>query len=64
MKLKAEQIQMNWVEFMSNIDTYISSPRKEQLKSFYEKFEDGRIFLCLLFGVVLGQICLLLLPKN
>jgi len=40
MKLKAEQIQMNWVEFMSNIDTYISSPRKEKLKSFYEKFEE------------------------
>ena len=40
MKLTAEKIQMNWVEFMSNIDTYISSPRKEQLKAFYEKFED------------------------
>ncbi|MDB4276972.1 hypothetical protein N9864_00455, partial [bacterium] len=40
MKLKAEQIQMNWVEFISNIDTYISSPRKEKLKSFYEKFEE------------------------
>jgi hypothetical protein len=40
MTLSAEQIQMNWVEFMSNIDTYISSPRKEQLKSFYEKYED------------------------
>lgn len=40
MKLTAEQIQMNWVEFMSNIDTYISPPRKEQLKAFYEKFED------------------------
>jgi hypothetical protein len=40
MKLTAEQIQMNWVEFMSNIDTYISSPRKEKLKAFYEKFED------------------------
>lgn len=40
MKLKAEQIQMNWVEFISNIDIYISSPRKEKLKSFYEKFEE------------------------
>ena len=40
MTLSAEQIQMNWVEFISNIDTYISSPRKEQLKSFYEKYED------------------------
>ena len=40
MILSAEQIQMNWVEFINNIDTYISSPRKEQLKSFYEKYED------------------------
>ena len=36
MKLTADQIQMNWVEFLSNIDTYISSPRKEQLTKFYE----------------------------
>ncbi|MDA9268214.1 hypothetical protein N9P60_00450 [bacterium] len=40
MKLTAEKIQINWVEFMSNIDTYISSPRKEKLKSFYSKFEE------------------------
>ena len=40
MKLTAEKIQSNWGEFMGNIDTYISSPRKEKLKSFYEKFED------------------------
>ena len=40
MKLTAEKIQINWVEFMSNIDTYISSPRKEKLKSFYNKFEE------------------------
>ena len=40
MKLTADQIQMNWVEFIGNIDTYISSPRKKQLKAFYEKFED------------------------
>ena len=45
MKLTAEQIQMNWVEFMSNIDTYISSPRKEKLKAFYEKFEDRISFM-------------------
>ena len=44
MKLTAEQIQMNWVEFMSNIDTYISSPRKEQLTKFYEKYAE-RIML-------------------
>jgi len=40
MKLTVDKIQTNWVEFMSNIDTYISSPRKEKLKAFYEKFED------------------------
>ena len=40
MKLTAEKIQSNWGEFIGNIDTYISSPRKEKLKSFYEKFED------------------------
>jgi len=44
MNLTAEQIQMNWVEFMSNIDTYISSPRKEQLTKFYEKYAE-RIML-------------------
>ena len=40
MTLSAEQIQINWVEFIGNIDTYISSPRKELLKSFYKKYED------------------------
>jgi hypothetical protein len=44
MKLTAEQIQMNWVEFMNNIDTHISSPRKEQLTKFYEKYAE-RIML-------------------
>ena len=34
MKLSAEKIQANWMDFMSNIDTYISSPRKEQLTKF------------------------------
>ena len=44
MKLSAEQIQNNWVDFMSNIDTYISSPRKEQLTKFYETYAE-RIML-------------------
>ena len=35
MKLTAEKIQSNWEDFISNIDTYISSPRKEQLIKFY-----------------------------
>ena len=44
MKLTAEKIQSNWEDFMSNIDTYISSPRKEQLTKFYEKYAE-RIML-------------------
>ena len=44
MVLSAEKIQMNWVEFMSNIDTYISSPRKEQLVKFYKTYAE-RIML-------------------
>lgn len=44
MKLTAEQIQNNWVEFLVNIETYISSPRKEKLVEFYKKYEE-RIML-------------------
>ena len=40
MKLTAEQIQANWDEFCYNIETYISSPRREKLLEFYEKYED------------------------
>jgi hypothetical protein len=40
MKLTAEQIQANWDEFCGNIETYISSPRKEKLLEFYEKYAD------------------------
>jgi len=35
MNLTAEQIQENWELFLKNIDTYISSPRKEELTKFY-----------------------------
>jgi len=38
--LTAEQIQANWDEFCDNIETYISSPRREKLLEFYEKYED------------------------
>ena len=31
MNLTAEKIQLNWSEFMGNIDTYISSPHKEKI---------------------------------
>ena len=40
MKLTAEQIQANWDEFCYNIETYISSPRKEKLLEFYEKYAE------------------------
>ena len=45
MKLSAEKIQANWMDFMSNIDTYISSPRKEQLIEFYNNFQDRLILM-------------------
>jgi hypothetical protein len=44
MKLTAEQIQENWDEFIGYIDTYISEPRKDVLKAFYEKYAE-RIML-------------------
>ena len=44
MKLTAEQIQDNWKEFIGNIEKYISSPRKEKLIEFYEKYQE-RIML-------------------
>jgi hypothetical protein len=44
MNLTAEQIQENWDIFINNIETYISSPRKEALLDFYNKYQD-RIML-------------------
>ena len=38
--LTAEQIGKNWEEFCGNIHTHISSPRKEELLKFYEKYAD------------------------
>ena len=40
MKLTEEQIQSNWNEFIGYIDTYISEPRKDVLKAFYEKYSE------------------------
>jgi hypothetical protein len=40
MNLTADQIQNNWEIFMGNINAYISSPRKEKLIEFYEKYEE------------------------
>lgn len=45
MKLTAEQIQNNWVEFLVNIETHISSPRKEKLIEFYKKYEERIILM-------------------
>ena len=40
MKLTAEQIQSNWDIFIGNINAHISSPRKEKLVEFYEKYAE------------------------
>ena len=45
MKLTAEQLKENWNKFIGNIDTYISSPRKEQLLDFYRTQEDRFIMM-------------------
>jgi hypothetical protein len=44
MKLTAEQIQENWELFIEYIEKHISSPRKEKLLDFYNKYQD-RILL-------------------
>lgn len=44
MNLTAEQIQMNWVEFTTNIETYITGDRKQKLLNFYNKYQE-RIML-------------------
>jgi hypothetical protein len=45
MNLTAEQIQDNWNELMSYIEDYISTPRKEQLIDFYNKFQERIILM-------------------
>jgi len=40
MKLTAEQIQQNWVDFEETIKTYISEPRRSQLLDFYSKYSE------------------------
>jgi hypothetical protein len=40
MNLTAEQIQENWVELLAYIDKYVSSPRNEKLREFYEQYAD------------------------
>jgi hypothetical protein len=45
MSLTAEQISDNWNILLSRIDTYISEPRRTQLKDFYLKHEDRLILM-------------------
>ena len=45
MNLTAEQIQGNWQEFLSYIETYISEPRKEDLLSYYKSNEDRFVLM-------------------
>lgn len=40
MQLTAEQIQENYQIFLTNIETYIESPRKEALLTYYKSIED------------------------
>ena len=40
MKLTAEQIQQNWIDFEETIKAYISEPRCSQLLDFYSKYSD------------------------
>ena len=42
--LSAEQIKDNYEKFLFTIETYISSPRKEQLLKLYESIEDIVLF--------------------
>ena len=44
-KLSAEQLQSNWRELIKVIETHISSPRKEKLLEFYNKYEERLILL-------------------
>src|SRR5210317_942031 len=45
MNLTAKQIQSNWEEFLSNIETYISEPRKQVLLDFYKSKEDRFVLM-------------------
>ena len=45
MKLSAEKIQSNWIEFNTNIETYITGDRKQKLLNFYQKYEDRIILM-------------------
>jgi len=40
MVLTAEQIQSNWEEFISNINSHITGERKQKLLDFYNKYQE------------------------
>lgn len=44
-KLSAEDIMDNWSTFISNIDLYISEPRRSKLKDFYLKYQERIIMM-------------------
>ena len=45
MSLTAEQLQSNWIEFNTNIKTYITGDRKQRLLDFYKKYEERVILM-------------------
>ena len=45
MNLNAEQISSNWDKFLNNIETHISSPRKEKLLEFYKNQSDRFVLM-------------------
>ncbi len=45
MNLTAEQIQQNWMKMMGFIEDHISSPRKEKLIEFYEKYSECLVMI-------------------
>ena len=45
MNLNAEQISSNWDKFLNNIETHISSPRREKLLEFYKNQSDRFVLM-------------------
>lgn len=45
MNLTAEQVQQNWMKMMGFIEDHISSPRKEKLIEFYEKYSERLVLM-------------------
>jgi hypothetical protein len=45
MELTAKEIQQNWLQLIGFINEYISSPRKEKLIEFYEKYSERIIMM-------------------